>query len=70
MAELADAIDLRSIAVRRVGSTPTLGKIFIWRGSQVVRQRSAKALYAGSIPARASGLCPRGGIGRRARLRT
>ena len=26
-----------------------------WRGSQVVRQRSAKPLFAGSIPARASG---------------
>jgi hypothetical protein len=25
-----------------------------WRGSQVVRQRSAKPLFAGSIPARAS----------------
>ena len=34
VAELADAIDLRSIAARRVGSTPTPGtvseKVFLW----------------------------------------
>ena len=29
VAELADAIDLRSIAARRVGSNPTPGKSFI-----------------------------------------
>jgi hypothetical protein len=29
-----------------------------WRGSQVVRQRSAKPLYVGSTPTRASNLAP------------
>ena len=30
----------------------------IWRGTQVVRERSAKPLYVGSIPTRASNLSP------------
>lgn len=40
----------------------------LWRGSQVVRQRSAKPLFAGSIPARASSFLPVGAALRRFHL--
>ena len=44
--------DLAKVEV--AGSNPVSRSIFIWRHSQVVRQRSAKPLYTGSNPVAAS----------------
>jgi hypothetical protein len=44
--------DLAKVEV--AGSNPVSRSIFIWRRSQVVRQRSAKPLYTGSNPVAAS----------------
>ena len=61
VAEMAEMVEygseLRLIAARslhRIRLKDWLGKPIQWRGSQVVRQGSAKALFAGSIPALAS----------------
>ena len=52
------------------GTTKRTVKEKIRPGSQVVRQESAKLLYAGAIPAHASNkFCSGGGIGIRVRLK-
>ena len=47
--------DLAKVGV--AGSNPVSRSIFLWRRSQVVRQRSAKPLSTGSNPVAAS-ICP------------
>ena len=50
MAELADALDLGSSAVRRGGSTPFTRTIIVCGSSSVVEYHLAKVGVAGSNP--------------------
>jgi hypothetical protein len=50
VAELADALDLGSSAVRRGGSTPFTRTIYICGSSSVVEHHLAKVGVAGSNP--------------------
>ena len=52
--DVSELLLIAAQSLRRIRLKDWLGKPIRWRGSQVVRQGSAKALFAGSIPALAS----------------
>ena len=58
VAELADAVDLGSIASRREGSNPFVRTIFYAGVAHLVERRLAKAEVAGSSPVSRSTLAP------------
>ncbi len=66
VAELADALDLGSSALRRGGSTPFTR---ICRSSSAVEYNLAKVGVAGSNPVFCSNICRGGGTGRRTGLK-
>jgi hypothetical protein len=71
VAELADAPDLGSGALRRGGSSPSTRTMFVRKcgSSSVVEHHLAKVGVAGSSPVFRSIVCRGGGIGRRTGLK-